>query len=143
MIKVLQARRKRLSFFIANIKIFMLSFVVISLAGAFFSVSVFEYGGNSFKILEYVFSKSYSYGLLCELVYIVAGISSFIITVQRLRDMGCRMPKIISAIIMMLSFVSSFFTWIGGANLISIAIDLSLAIFFLVMLFTASEKRPE
>ncbi len=57
--------------------------------------------------------------------------------------MGCRMPKIISAIIMMLSFVSSFFTWIGGANLISIAIDLSLAIFFLVMLFTASEKRPE
>lgn len=140
MIRTLQFRRKRLSFLMANVSISVVSFIVISLSGAFFSISVFEHHGNTFKTLEYIFSMSWAFGAICELVYVVAGFFTIIINAQRLRDMGYRMPVVISIFLMLLDVFSSFITWLVGMNFISIAIDTGLIIFFFVMLFTLSKE---
>lgn len=139
MIKILHRKRKRLSFLMANVAISVVSFIVISLSGTFFSVSVFEHHSNAFKLLEYGFSRSWVFGIICELVYITAGVLIVIVNTQRLRDMGYRMPITISILLILLGFASSGFSWLAGVNFISMTIDVGLIIFFFIMLFTSSK----
>lgn len=139
MIKILQQKRKRLSFLMACVTISIVFLVIISLSGFFFSVSVFEHQRNSLSLIESAFSKSLVCGIAFELIYVFVGLLIAIINTQRLRDMGYRMPVVISIFLMLLNFVSCFFSWLGGINFISIIVDVGLTIFFFIMLFTSSK----
>lgn len=140
MIKLLHLRRRRLSFLMANVAVSVVTFVVVLLPGYLFPASVFGRNGNVFDKIECVFSKSWVLGVIFELVYVIAGGFIFIINTQRLRDMGCRIPVFISMVLLVLNFISSSFSWLVGVNFISIAIEVGLIVFFLIMLFTSSKE---
>lgn len=127
----------------ANLAVSVCSIIAVAITGGVFSVSVLGHGRNILETLVYVFVESYSLGVICVLVYAISWVWLLVVNTQRLRDMGYGTPMLISILLAFLGFISSVFSYLGGVNFISLAIDLGLAVFFLIMLFSVSKESEQ